>query len=114
ERLLASSGIHDHEIAEPPAPRDHVCNGLAVQRHVRGHFGKIAVRFELEHLADARTPVRVFEGDAQVIGITGLLIPGPVDVGGWLLTGKIQRERMLAGGWIYKIQRLSVIASIFL
>ena len=54
-------------------------------------------------------------GDAQAIGVARLRVVGPVDLGGGLLIGEIERERVFqARREVYQLEIFAVVAAVFL
>ena len=77
-------------VRSPKPPRHWIrCGqGLAVQRDFGGHRRKIALLLEAEDFTDVDVAVGELVGDAQIVGVQGLLVPGPVTLAAGLSFGK--------------------------
>ena len=110
-----ADGAGHGEVAEAAAPLDHVRDRLAVDRDLGRDLQKIAVLLEAEDLADGSVAVGKGVGDAQAVGIGGLRVVCPVDLGGGLLVGEVEREREFqARRGVHQVERLAVVALVFL
>src|SRR5205807_3179666 len=111
---LAGGGAGNGEVAEAAAPFDHAGEGLAIHGNFTRNRRKIAVLLEAENFAHSGVPVGEPVSDAQTVGVAGLLIPGPVDVGGRLLAGEVQREGIDAGRRVADVERLALVNRVLL
>ncbi len=110
QRALAAGGRRQGQVAKSAAPQAKVRQRIAIQRDLARDHGKIAVLLEAQDLAHHHMAVGKLIGHTQAVGVRSLFVPGPIDVGGRLLSREIERKgKVEAGDRVDQVERLAVV-----